>query len=265
MMDPVPAYSTHGQVVGEGTSRTDLFPTPLFQFFQLLPAKTNAFHATEALNWQKEKRGIRLSNRGAYQSRHTLFEDPRNPETEELRRAILKAYGKVRSELYGLSSEPSPSSISIEGWYNVNRAGDFFVSHNHLGKAWHWSGTYYVRTGSLQNNEGQLVFENKTSHYDLGPKPISRIAHSAGIPASETAITPKENSLVLFPSSVMHRVAKFSSDGERISIAINIRDPELTWDFPAANPKGAGFKEYLRHYCLALYLPLKWIRNRFPT
>jgi uncharacterized protein (TIGR02466 family) len=242
--------------------RLDLFAAPVY-LQRVLAARTmNAELVGDALRWERELSGRRVSNRGAYQGTHTLFESPELVQLRELREAILDAYRRIRREVYELDTPPSWEPALLEAWYNVSRADSYFVGHNHLGKGWHWSGVYYVCADLTQSNEGRLIFEHKTKHYDLGPAPIAGIAHLAGRPNCEVAVEPEEGLLVFFPSSLMHRVESFSGNGVRISIAFNIRDDALAWRFPSAHGGKANAQEWLRHYCLGLYLPLKSLLGR---
>ena len=109
----------------------------------------------------------------------------------------------------------------LQGWVNVNRAGDRNVLHCHPGCF--LSATYYVNVppGVIG---GEIVFRDPrgpaVAMYETPGIELPWVGSGMGIPFS-----PATGHLLLFPSWLEHRVEPFEGSGERISIAFNVRNP----------------------------------------
>ena len=102
-----------------------------------------------------------------------------------------------------------PAEYALDGWYIKMLSGGDITAHVHQG----WlSGTFYVRVPAKRENDaGNIEF---TLHaWDL---PVVRDDFPRRIVAT------KPGRLVLFPSSLPHRVLPFSEGQDRISIAFDI-------------------------------------------
>jgi uncharacterized protein (TIGR02466 family) len=105
----------------------------------------------------------------------------------------------------------------LEGWINVNRAGDHNVLHCHPGSF--LAATYYVKVPPEMRG-GEIVFRDPrgpaVAMYDTPGIELPWVGSGMGIPFS-----PATSHLLLFPSWLEHRVEPFEGPGERISIAFN--------------------------------------------
>ena len=103
-----------------------------------------------------------------------------------------------------------PTEYVLDGWYVRLLKGGEITSHVHEG-GW-LSGVFYVRVpAEKENNAGNIEF---TLHgYDL---PVIRDDFPSRI------VTTQPGRLVLFPSSLPHRVFPFSENQERIGISFDI-------------------------------------------
>ena len=112
-------------------------------------------------------------------------------------------------------------NFRLEGWINVNRAGDFNVLHCHPGCF--VSATYYVQVPPDMKG-GELVFRDPrgpaVAMYETPGIELPWVGSGSGIP-----FTPATGHLVIFPSWLEHRVERFEGEGERISIAFNATNP----------------------------------------
>ena len=108
-------------------------------------------------------------------------------------------------------------SFRLEGWINVNRAGDWNMLHCHPGCF--LSATYYVKVPP-DMNRGEIVFRDPrgpaVAMYETPGIELPWVGSGAGIP-----FTPRTGQLIMFPSWLEHRVESFEGAGERISIAFN--------------------------------------------
>jgi len=105
----------------------------------------------------------------------------------------------------------------LEGWINVNRAGDHNVLHCHPGSF--LSATYYVKVPEAMKG-GEIVFRDPrgpaVAMYETPGIELPWVGSGVGIP-----FTPATSHLLLFPAWLEHRVERFEGSGERISIAFN--------------------------------------------
>jgi uncharacterized protein (TIGR02466 family) len=109
----------------------------------------------------------------------------------------------------------------LEGWINVNRAGDFNVLHCHPGCF--VSATYYVKVPPDMKG-GEIVFRDPrgpaVAMYETPGIELPWVGTGTGIPFS-----PATGQVILFPSWLEHRVEPFEGSTERISIAFNACNP----------------------------------------
>jgi len=118
-------------------------------------------------------------------------------------------------------SRKKKDPFRLEGWINVNRAGDHNVLHCHPGCF--LSATYYVKIPPAMEG-GEIVFRDPrgpaVAMYETPGIELPWVGSGMGIPFS-----PATGHLLLFPSWLEHRVEPFEGSGERISIAFNVRNP----------------------------------------
>jgi uncharacterized protein (TIGR02466 family) len=109
----------------------------------------------------------------------------------------------------------------LEGWVNVNRAGDYNVLPCHPGCF--LSATYYVRVPPAMRG-GEIFFRDPrgpaVAMYETPGIELPWVGSGTGIP-----FAPAAGHLLLFPSWLEHRVEPFDGPGERISIAFNACNP----------------------------------------
>jgi uncharacterized protein (TIGR02466 family) len=85
-------------------------------------------------------------------------------------------------------------------WAIISRNGMEGRLHNHAGKV---SGAYYVDAGECSTTSGAF-----------------RIHDAQGLPVGH--IVPKDGLLMLFPSGLLHSVARYDSDRPRMVISFNL-------------------------------------------
>jgi uncharacterized protein (TIGR02466 family) len=109
----------------------------------------------------------------------------------------------------------------LEGWINVNRAGDRNILHCHPGCF--LSASYYVKVPAEMKG-GEIFFRDPrgpaVAMYETPGIDLPWVGSGTGIPFS-----PGTGHLLLFPSWLEHRVEPFAGEGERISIAFNACNP----------------------------------------
>lgn len=91
-------------------------------------------------------------------------------------------------------------------WINVYEKGDYQEIHTHANS--HLSLVYYVK---VPPNSGQIIFSNPT--YLTESMPIDD--------NGSVRYTPEESDILIFKSSLAHRVSRSQSDQLRVSVALN--------------------------------------------
>jgi uncharacterized protein (TIGR02466 family) len=192
-----------------------LFPTPVI-VHELDGAETlNAELGQVILARHSENSGLKLSNRGGWQSTHDFPAWSGEAGQEILRQATDLATAHTLRP-----GGPTPR-WSVDAWANVSRSGHFNMPHVHGGSF--WSAVYYVRVS--EGEGGQLVLHD--------PRMPELRMHAPGVhfakmgPEVKAEIKPKAGLLILFPAWLSHSVEPWEGSGDRISVAMNIRAGKL--------------------------------------
>ena len=192
-----------------------LFPVPVLRF------SGGGFDDARLLDVIGQRRAVDAgearSNAGGWHSSLDLPAWP-DPEMRRLVRWIVACAAEASASWRpGLGTALAPR-WRVSAWANVNPPGASNNSHRHCGRNWHWASTYYVATGTAPGEApAKLVFEGRGS----GLEPAD-----TGAPR-EHAVTPQAGDLWLFPSWLDHRVEANQGGGERVSIAMNLRNEGL--------------------------------------
>ena len=190
-----------------------LFATPVIADEIAQADELNAALERIILDKRSEHPGMKLSNRGGWQSSH----DFASWSGEDGRAVIQRAVELASAHTVG--PRGSPPRWILEAWANVSGPGAFNMPHVHGGS--YWSAVYYVRVGEGEGEGGQLVLHD--------PRMPGLRMHAPGVrfrnmgPELKAEIKPKPGLMVLFPGWLSHSVEPWDGSGERISIAMNIR------------------------------------------
>jgi uncharacterized protein (TIGR02466 family) len=105
----------------------------------------------------------------------------------------------------------------VTSWLNIHGKGDW--AHQHLHKNCLFSGILYTQ---VDDNSGDLVFHNQPHSLNLIPSTISLEMETFNACNSNSwNVTPLNNLLVFFPSTLLHSVNLNQSDSYRYSLAFN--------------------------------------------
>lgn len=105
-------------------------------------------------------------------------------------------------------------------WFNINNREGYNKRHTHPGSF--FSAVFYVKAPT---NCGDIVFLRPDSLVDYWLRTYFK---ENDVFYSHSTYTPKENSLIIFPSWLMHGVEPNQTDENRISIAFNIGVQDLS-------------------------------------
>lgn len=187
------------------------FPTPMGMFDVPNAATLNPKIADVILAREKADKGIDRSNKGGWHSDIDLLTWP------ELEFADLADTfrSSVTHMIAATSQQPRFNiDLRLTAWANVSRSGDFNTPHIHPQN--HWSGVFYVLAPDFSadriNRAGNIEF--------LDPRGPVTMLKSPG-QSDSMSLSPRQGSILLFPSWLYHWVNPFSIDAMRISIAFN--------------------------------------------
>jgi uncharacterized protein (TIGR02466 family) len=166
------------------------------------------------------------SNVGGFRSHHDFLSGT-EPTLVALREHILHAVLEMMRP--SLGPEGFDGHLTLSGWANVLRRGNYNTPHNHPESA--WSGVYYVDVGDAPDAaslSGLLEF--------LDPRPQVEMAGSPGRPfGAPIRVKPEPGLIVVFPSWLHHFVHPYTGERPRISIAFNATT--RTADAPSRRPE----------------------------
>ena len=188
-----------------------LFATPVIVEELDEAEKVNGELEKLILDQQSNDSGLKLSNRGGWQSKRDFPQWGGAPAKTIVDRAIELANAHTTGQ------SGSPPAWRVDSWANVSRSGNFNMPHVHGGSF--WSAVYYVRAG--EGEGGQLVLHD--------PRMPALRMHAPGVMFKDTGpelrvmIQPKSGMMVLFPAWLSHSVEPWEGEGQRISVAMNIR------------------------------------------
>lgn len=170
-----------------------------------------------------------------YESDFSLFDNP-EPEIQALAQFCLQHVGYVVQQLNGYQMEEMRHlRIFQHSWYHLTRHGGYTAQHNHPMAS--WSGVYCVDPGDTvadKPNNGALRFleaRSTASMYLDAGNAHWREPYGFG----ESAFNLRAGQLLLFPSYLMHEVAPYYGQRERITVAFNawVREAGSSSDEPS--------------------------------
>ena len=193
----------------------NIFPT----LIHAIEVENFSSHQDKLLSFVHEERrrdpaGEKKSNEGGWQSRNDL----QNGEN------ILKDYICTEVNRYLKSVLTDEVEVSIKAlWINYNERGDFNTLHIHPGS--HLAGVFWLKVPSM--NVPKLWLDSP--HFYTNHSEISFYTEEfkkKWNQYSDWFWNPTEGVMLLFPSSVYHKVDVSESDESRISCSFNLNFKE---------------------------------------
>ena len=158
---------------------------------------------------------INRSNVAGWKSRDDLLKSS-EPAVNDLTQRVIDAMEAM------MSAAPKKNVAKVKGmqvyaWANINREGSYNTMHSHPGN--HWAAVYYVDIGKPDPQRPQSgLFEIQDPRSSAGAMNVPGFDFG-----DKVSVKPKPGMLILFPAWMNHCVHPFFGEGERISIAFNIR------------------------------------------
>ena len=179
-----------------------VFPTPIVE--DSIESDLEQY----VMNLSRIDDGVKLSNKGGYQSKH--FHKPEK-EFEDLWEKIEKKLNHFHKNIAKLKGHVEIN----EWWFNINYKGCANRQHQHPNSL--HSGVYYIKT---PEKCGDICFPNPNQTLMWG-WPGGLLMESNHINSGIVSLTPRKNILFIFPSWSNHSVDPNLSDEPRISLSFN--------------------------------------------
>jgi len=159
-------------------------------------------------NYHSKNESVIISNRGGWQSSSEFFDDPSFSEFAEY---------IVRNANHALCHYTRQFRLN-NMWININKKGNYNIIHDHPSSI--ISGVLWIKT---PKNCGNFVFRNPQFFVE---NPLIRFADKNVQKKQNYYLNydfePKEGSMILFASHLLHSVEENQSNEDRISIAFNL-------------------------------------------
>lgn len=179
------------------------------------------------LQWEQDTSQKRSSvptqvlKRAVYESSFDLFHKPQ-PEVQQLAQFCLQTLGYVIAQLNDYSAEEMAGlRIFHHSWYHLTRDGGYTAHHNHPMAS--WSGVYCVDPGvtspELAGNGALRFTESRTTASMYIDPGNAELREPFGF--GDIAFDLKPGQLLLFPSYLLHEVAPYHGERERVTVAFN--------------------------------------------
>lgn len=191
-----------------------LFAVPLITRKIADTAAINAGLRRAVLAREAAGPGMTRSNADGWHSEQNLLVWP-EPEIAQLKAWIDEGARHVARVAIGGRNKAIDIGYEAQGWANINRHGHYNMVHSHPGA--HWSMVYYVDVGQPEpghKHNGAFEFRD----------PRNRAAETPGFDFGRAVrVAPEAGLFMIFPAWVEHMVHPYYGQGERISLAINLR------------------------------------------
>ena len=171
----------------------------------------------------RDPAGITHSNFGGWHSNMDMFTWGGAPARELARHAIGLA---ERLTIDRGSPESSRYRWRVEMWANQCTRGHANQFHIHPGNF--WSAVYYLDDGYGGSNDpalgGELqLIDPRMAMAGMAYPELAFREPDGTMQHAELTLRPKAGVMVMFPAWLQHGVRPYRGDGERISIALNLK------------------------------------------
>lgn len=216
------------------------------------------------LRRKDQSKGLVISNQGGWHSEGDLVSWD-GEAIASFKDMIIQCTMEMLESVYGLKNEKYREGWDIESWANVNYKGNSNASHDHLRNNNQWSGVYYVQVGDSAKSDsgGYTVFEDRFAwgREFLNTLPTYQNGTRRDQPR-EISVKPDNGTMVMFPSSLAHRVNPYEGDNERITIAFNIKHPDFGFGRYYPYEEGASSTKKLKSWLRFNFRgPVTWINE----
>jgi len=165
----------------------------------------------------KNKKGVKISNRGGWQSNEIQKE--KHEEFEKLKKEITQYLQTYQLTIFqGMKFKTDVTQTLANMWVNINEKHHYNDWHIHPFAT--LSGVYYIKHDGVEN--GDILFQHP-EHPQMSalhwPPEMVEVYNAAT--SGVVNITPKSNMLLIFPSWMNHSVEANLKNDPRISVSFN--------------------------------------------
>lgn len=199
---------------------TELFPSPLLKYFWADSDNLNKELIKLIVSKEKENEGISTTNVGGWHSKKD-FQNWDGECVKVLLSRMLLLGKEMFKRFTGCNQLEMFSDWTIQAWANSNQYGHYNKFHTHIRNLNLWSGVYYVSEGIEKTDnvsKARIVFADQ---HQVIPKESNEFR-------KRYFVEPKPGLMLLFPSSLGHRVEPHYGTGNRITVAFNLKNDKLT-------------------------------------
>ena len=229
-----------GPFIPPNMSVLSAFASPIFDMQLANCEPLNSRLRDLFLKWEADTNRERASEPTAvikvnvYESDFALF-SRQDPDVAALSQFCMRCLSVVVQNMNGYSNaELANMNFFAHSWYHLTRKGGYTAQHNHPMAS--WSGVYCVDPGDLvpdKQNNGALRFMESRQHASMYMD-SGNARWREPFNFGDLAFNLKAGQLLLFPSYLMHEVAVYHGERERITVAFNawIRERGANSDEP---------------------------------
>jgi uncharacterized protein (TIGR02466 family) len=160
------------------------------------------------------------SRQGLVESPFDLLESP-HPELAKLKSFIEQVLRAAIAQVNGSQVDPARiRPVIMESWFHITNDGGFHDAHVH--NQCSWCGIYYLQSGECTVSDESGPGNGVNRFYSPIPNggTISDYGN-AYLQSNRVDVVPKDGTLVLFPSYVMHSALAYRGKRDRIVISFN--------------------------------------------
>ena len=199
---------------------TELFPSPLLKYLWTDSEDLNRELYKLIVSKEKEHNGVLTTNVGGWHSKKDFqYWDGECVKTLLSRMLLLGQ--EMLKRFTGCNQSGMRSDWTIQAWANINQYGHYNKFHTHIRNLNLWSGVYYVSTGIEKADnvsKARIVFADQ---HQVTPKESDEFR-------KRYFVEPKPGLMLMFPSSLGHRVEPHYGTGNRITVAFNLKNDKFT-------------------------------------
>jgi uncharacterized protein (TIGR02466 family) len=199
---------------------TTLFPMPLMKYLWADSEDLNNSLMQLILSKEMEDSGILTTNVGGWHSKKN-FQSWNSESVRILLNRMLLLGTAMLEQVTDCTNPEMFADWTVQAWANINRFGHYNEFHHHIRNLNLWSGVYYVATGMEHvdiRSEARIVFQDQHRVIPRGRDEFGE----------KVCVEPEPGLMLLFPSALAHSVERHQGNGDRITVAFNLKNERFT-------------------------------------
>lgn len=187
------------------------------------PAIISYLRDRQAALTQRIASGVALtakSRQGLVESPFDLL-DSSHPDLGKLKSFIEQVLRATIAQVNGSQVDPARiRPVITESWFHITNHGGFHDAHVH--NQCSWCGIYYLQAGDCSTSDDSGPGNGVNRFYSPIPNGGSISDYgNAYLQSNRVDVVPKDGTMVLFPSYIMHSALAYRGKDDRIVISFN--------------------------------------------